>query len=60
MVDGISSLSQNYMGYGISNNQKTENNKGVNIETDWTTNAADAVSKAFQNMEDIDSLFQSE
>lgn len=60
MVDNISGLPHGYMGYGVSNNQKTESSKESNIETDWTTNAADAVSKAFQSVDDVSGLFQSE
>lgn len=60
MVESISGLTPQMAGMSVSNNQKPSNEKGVFEETDWTTNAADAVSKAFKSVDNIENLFQSE
>lgn len=56
MAESIFGFSNMYTNNNPWNNQKL-NNKKNNTETDWTTNAADAVWRVFNEAKEVENIF---
>ena len=62
MVENVSGINRSMQNFEMPKAQEAASQKEETCfdDNDWTTNAADAVGKAFNNMDDFIGLFQAE